>query len=60
MNKLILAKLNKIVKLQYIIKKGDLNYKSKRLKTYNFDKCLLPFVFLKDIHEGYLENADRK
>ena len=38
MNDLIRVKLKKIVKLQDIIKKVDLNYKSKRGKTYNFGK----------------------
>ena len=44
MNDLIRVKLKKIVKLKDI-KKDDLNYKSKRGKTYNFDKYSLPIVF---------------
>ena len=52
MNNLIRAKLREIVKLQDIIKKFDLNYKSKRGKTYNFGKYSLPIVFLRDIYEG--------
>ena len=35
MNDLVRAKLKEIVKLKDIIKKDDLNYKSKRRKTYN-------------------------
>ena len=38
MNYLIRAKLKEIVKLQDIIKKDGLNYKSKCGKTYNFAK----------------------
>ena len=44
MNDLIRAKLKEIIKLQDIIKK-DLNYKSKRGKSYNFGKYSLPIVF---------------
>ena len=36
MNNLIGAKLKEIVRWQDIIKKDDLNYKSKWRKTYNF------------------------
>ena len=48
--------------MQDIVKKDNLNYKSKRGKTYDFGKCLLPIVFLRDIHEGYLllEDTDNK
>ena len=45
MNDFIRAKLKEIVKLQDVVKKDDLNYKSKRGKTYNFGKHLLPIVF---------------
>ena len=45
MNYLIRAKLKEIVELQDIIKKDDLNYKSKCRKTYNFSKYSLPIVF---------------
>ena len=45
MNDLIQAKLKEIVELQDIIKKDDLNYKSKRGKSYNFSKYSLPIVF---------------
>ena len=45
MNDLIRAKLKETVKLQDIIKKDDLNYKSKHGKTYNFSKYSLPIVF---------------
>ena len=45
MNDLICAKLKEIVELQDIIKKDDLNYKSKRLKIYKFGKYSLPIVF---------------
>ena len=38
MNDLIRSKLKGTVELQDIIKKDDLNYKSKRRKTYNFSK----------------------
>ena len=44
MNDLIRAKLKEIIKLQDVIKK-DLNYKSKRRKSYNFGKYSLPIVF---------------
>ena len=50
MNDSIRAELKKIVKLQDIIKKNDLNYRSKRGKTYNFGGFSLPIVFLRDIH----------
>ena len=54
MNDLIRVKLEEIVNFQYIIKKDDLNYKSKRGKTYNFSKYPLPIVFkeiyMKDIY----------
>ena len=36
MNDLIRANLKEITELQDIIKKDDLNYKSKHGKTYNF------------------------
>ena len=62
MNDLIRAKLKEIVKLQDINKKDDLDFKSKREKTYNFSKYLLPIVFLRDIHQGHLSiaTADNK
>ena len=41
MTDLILAKLKEIVILQDIVKKDDINYKSKRGKTYNFGKYSL-------------------
>ena len=50
MNDLIRANLKEIVELQGIIKKDDLNYKPKKVKTY----FALPFVFLRDIDEGHL------
>ena len=52
MNNLIRAKLKEIVELQDIINKDDLDYKSKRRKSYNFSKYSLP-IFLRDIHEGH-------
>ena len=45
MNGLIRAELKRIIELQEIIIKDDLNYKSKRGKTYNFSKYSLPIVF---------------
>ena len=62
MNDLIHTKLKKIVKLQDIFKKDDLNHKSKRGKIYNFGICSLPIDFLRYIYEGYLsiEKADNK
>ena len=51
MNDLIRTKLKEIVKLQDVIKKNDLNYKSKRGKTYNFGKYSLPIFFLREIHD---------
>ena len=50
MNDLIRANLKEIVELQGIIKKDDLNYKPKKVKTY----FALPFVLLRDIDEGHL------
>ena len=51
---LVRVKLKEIVNLQDIIKKDDLNYKSKHGKTYNFSKHLLPIAFnqiyVKDIY----------
>ena len=47
MNDLIRGKLKENVKLEDIIKKYNLNYKSKRKKTYNFrvySYCLLFFL----------------
>ena len=48
--------------MQNIIKKDDINYKSKRGKTYNFTKYSLPIVFIRDMHKGHLsiEKADNK
>ena len=62
MNDLICAKLIEIDELQHIITKDDLNYKSKRGKTYKFSKYSLSVVSLRDIHEGHLsiEKADNK
>ena len=45
MNDLIRAKLKEIVKLEDIIKKGDLNYISKCGKAYNFGRYSLPISF---------------
>ena len=45
MNDSIGDKLKETVKLEDIIKKDDLNYKSKCGKTYNFGKYLLLLVF---------------
>ena len=45
MNDLICFKLKEIVKLQDIIKKDDLNYKSKRGNINNFSEYSLPIVF---------------
>ena len=52
MNDLIRAMLKEIIALQDANKKDDLDYKSKRGKTYSFSKYSLPIVFLRDIHEG--------
>ena len=56
------AKLKEINESQNIIKKDDLNYKSKRGKIYNFSKYSLPILFLRDINEGHLSigKADNK
>ena len=45
MNNLNRAKLKEIANLGDIIKKEDLNYKSKREKTYNFSKYSIPMFF---------------
>ena len=45
MNDLIRAKLKKFFEFQDIIEKDNLNYKSKRGKTYNFGKYSLLIVF---------------
>ena len=42
---LIRIKLKEIVKLQDIIKKDEINHKSKRGKAYNFGKYSLPIIF---------------
>ena len=47
MNDLIRAKLKEVLEMQDMIKNDDLNYKSKRGKTYNFSKYSLPIFFLK-------------
>ena len=62
MHDLIRAKLKEILELEDIIKKDDLNYKSKHRKIYNFSKYSLPIVFLRDIYEGHLsiERPDNK
>ena len=52
MNDLIRVKLKEIVKLLDIIKKDDLNYKSK------FWLIFITYCFLRDIHEGYLSYKD--
>ena len=54
MNFLICDKLKEIIKLQDIIKKGDLNFKSKQGKNCNFCKYSLPIVIFSGIHEGTL------
>ena len=54
MNYLISAKLKEIVELKNIIKKDNLNDKSKREKTYNFSIYSLPIIFLRDIYGGHL------
>ena len=51
MNDLIRAQLKEIVKFQDIIKKDNLNYKSKRRKAYNFGKDSLTIVFFRVIHD---------
>ena len=61
MNYLIRVKLKETIKLQDIIKKDNLTYKSKREKL----KILANIhylMYLRDAHEGYLslENADHK
>ena len=45
MNDVNCVKLKEIVILQDIIKKDDLNYKSKRGKTYNFGKYSYQLFF---------------
>ena len=54
MNDLIRSKLKGTVELQDIIKKDDQNYKSKRGKTYNFNKQSQLAVFLIEIYKGHL------
>ena len=44
MNDLVCTKLIEIVELQNVIKKDNLNYKSKCRKTYTFSKYSLPIV----------------
>ena len=45
MNYLIRAKIKETIELQDIVKKDDLNYKSKPGKTYNFGNIILPIAF---------------
>ena len=44
-NDLIINILKEIIKLQDLVKTGDICYKSKRRKTYNFTKYSLLVVF---------------
>ena len=62
MNDFIRVTLKEIAELQDIIKKDDLNYKSKCGKTYSFSKYSLTIVFLTYRHEEHLsiEKADSK
>ena len=53
-NDLIRIKLKEIVELQDIIRKDNLNCKSRRGKTYDFSKYTPPMVSLRDVHEGNL------
>ena len=50
MNDLIRAQLKEIVKFQDIIKKDNLNYKSKRRKAYNFGKYSLFSEFFSELY----------
>ena len=58
MNDLVRTKLKEIVNLQDIIKAGELHYKSKHRKLYNFNEYSLPIDFLRDIHERNLTLED--
>ena len=60
MNDLICFKLKEIVKLQDIVKKDDLKYRSERAKMLVNIHHLV--FFLRDIHNGYLslEKTDNK
>ena len=60
LNDLIIDKLKPIMQLQSNIKLDDLEYATKRGKRYNFSRCSLPIVFLRDIQGGNLslEDAD--
>ena len=51
--------VKKIINFQDIIKKYDLNYKTKHGKIYNLVN-IHHLLFLRDLHEGYLslEDAD--
>ena len=49
-NDLILAKLNKIVNLQDIIKTNKLHYKSKGRQVCKFSEYSLQITFLRDTH----------
>ena len=46
LNDLVINKLKKIVQLQDINESNELDYSSKRGKTYNFSEYALPIVFL--------------
>ena len=61
MNDLIRAKLKEIIELQNIIKKDDLNYKSKRGRLIILVNFTV-YCFLRDVHEGHLsiERPDNK
>ena len=61
-NDLIRTKLKEIVELQDIIRKDNLNYNSKRGKTYDFSKYTPPMASLRDVHDGNLstKKADDK
>ena len=54
MNNLIIGKLKEIKELQNVIKLNELHYITKNGKHYDFSGFLLPIIFLRDIHEGFL------
>ena len=62
MNDLISYKLKEIIQSQDIVKPNELDYKSKRGKTYNFSKYALPIDFLRDLYERKqtLKEADNE
>ena len=62
LNDLIIDKLKEIMQFQNKIRLDDLEYTTKRRKCYNFSRCSLPIVFLRNKHKINLplKNVDEE